>query len=305
MNKSKILSLIAVLNLFLFSFDIYAGSENSRYRWDECGFGGGGTYLAPGISPVSPDTVLVCGNMGGAFISYDNAENFSQIPFQNISCCVVNDAIPRIPWVFDRKDENCIFLKQGHRLLRTKTGGKKWHKMNFCNKETGKYFRGVTFESICRNPAVKNGFLALVRVAKEKKVMILSTEDSGDTWKIFSEFDDKGGRIIDIYAAVSKPGTVIVVKSNEVLITDSGREWKKASKGLENLDKTTVCDFTGAGNADKDILYMTLRAKGKIESGVYVSRDYGVSWEKVLTPHTQEQLDKAVGKSFKINSRGG
>ena len=258
-------------------------------HWKIIGPGGGGTMLAPTISPHDPNVVVEHCDMTGAYITLDGAQSWRMF---NLRTVVETFA-------FDQGDPKVIYAGNAA-LWRSEDQGRSWRMLfpnpvkNTVEHQLGDhadyrlssddpaYASGGTITAIATDPGdskkVYVAFGARQTSGLESRpngTTLLASNDQGVTFAREHEFE--GDRILVLYAA-HRGLLAVGVKS---VYANRAGTWETRSGPGE-----AVVDASVGEAAQKTIIYATTR-KGSL----FVSEDDGRTWQE-RTPALGQQAGR-------------
>ncbi len=265
-------------------------------QWRILGPGGGGTMIAPTISPHNPAWVIEHCDMTGGYMTHDGGQSWRMF---NLRAGIST-------FVFDPLQPSVIYAGNAA-LWRSQDSGRTWqmlfpspkkkfeehmcgdHADYFLTTEDLSYpYSGqeIQIQAITVDPADSRkifiGFGG--SPARSVPARILSSTDGGDSWSPLHEFPS--GRIHLIHAEIRAAGraaSLVVVADNAVFLK-SGDQWQSrrgppggpiqfASTGTSMDGKITRIYATTA----------TTWKGNEFIGGVYASKDFAENWSNLTS----------------------
>ena len=238
--------------------------------WTIIGPGGGGTMIAPTISPHDPRIVVEHCDMTGAYITLDGARSWRMFNLRSVVNVLAFD--PRNPKVIYAGNEalwrtedtgrtwSMVFPDPGKNTIEHQNGD---HAEYSLTTDDGSFPAGQTISAIAveggANPRIWVAFGP--RRAADASLLYVSS-DRGVTWK--RERDFLGERILELKAG---PDALLVIGTGHVHRL-AGGVWAPLSALPASVTRAS------AGRAeDRTFIYATTQ-RGEIQ----ISEDGGVSW---------------------------
>lgn len=285
--------------------------QASDLRWIYTGGPLGGLGYDVRMRPDNPDVMFVTDARSGAFRSQDGGKTW-QAANNGITTRIgeTGELIPVFCLTIDPHNPEIIWagthLQTG--VFKSLDGGNSWKKMGHGITEQGLTLRGFTVDPRTSDIVYTAGevgsweWSGQVLTGHEfdlVKGVVYKTTDGGNNWKKIWEGDNLARYIwIDprnpdvLYVstgifdreaansdyAAGKPGGVGILKS-----LDGGQTWQPMNNGLQNLYIGSL--FMHPTNPD-----ILMAGAGVVTypqgSGVYLTTDGGVSWQKTLDAYT-------------------
>jgi photosystem II stability/assembly factor-like uncharacterized protein len=271
-------TLLGILLLLAPAFAKTPGPAPRFDAWKIIGPGGGGTMIAPTISPHDPNLVVEHCDMTGAYITHDGGLSWRMFNLR----AVVNT------FAFDPKNANVIYAGNAA-LWRSEDQGRFWSMMlpdprkDTVEHQVGDH-SGYVLTSADPAYPKKQGEITAIAVdpASSKRIDVAFSEGRGVS--VLLESNDEG-RSWKQRATFSRP-VLQLVFSRSGLLAVSGeaiyRVTKDASNSLPALG-SGIRAVSAAHNGDATWFYATTRA-----GGVSVSEDGGQSW-RTATPQLGQE----------------
>jgi photosystem II stability/assembly factor-like uncharacterized protein len=284
MNRQRVL--VALLGLPLLAAE-RPGPAPRFDPWTVMGPGGGGTMIAPTISPHDSNVVLEHCDMTGAYITLDGAQSWRMFNLR----AVVN------PFAYDPRDARVIYAGN-EALWRSEDTGRSW-RMIFPNpaKNTVEHQIGdhsnyelttddksfpagrVISEIVVDPESSARIWVAFAGGRQAKSSLIYSSNDRGATWSRTREFPDE-----EILALAGELGSLTVVGTRNTYRHADG-QWSTLAAVPAGLRRASLGHAEG-----RTIVYATTR-KGEI----HLSGDGGASWR--LAQHPASGRFEAIATS--------
>lgn len=257
--------------------------------WQILGPGGGGTMIAPTISPHDPKIVVEHCDMTGAYITLDGGRSWRMFNLRSVLAC----------HAFDPLDPKVIYGGNAG-VWRSEDTGRSWS-LIFPDpaKNTRGHHRGdhgdyslstddpqfppgnPQVEAIAVDPADSRSLYVVFGATGGRPSALYHSGDYGATWTRAKEFED--GRILALHLHKGQPGAqpdVYAVFSNAVQRRIGGA-WERLATPV--AFRTAAAGDVREGGEPR--LYATGLASWQgetLEGGVYVSGDGGRSWKPAL-----------------------
>jgi len=271
-------TLLGILLLLAPAFAKTPGPAPRFDAWKIIGPGGGGTMIAPTISPHDPNLVVEHCDMTGAYITHDGGLSWRMFNLR----AVVNT------FAFDPKNANVIYAGNAA-LWRSEDQGRSWSMMlpdprkDTVEHQVGDHSGYVLTSADPAYPKKQGESTAIaVDPASSKRIDVAFSEGRGVS--VLLESNDEG-RSWKQRATFSRP-VLKLVFSRSGLLAVSGeavyRVTKDASNSLPALG-SGIRAVSAAHNGDATWFYATTRA-----GGVSVSEDGGQSW-RTATPQLGQE----------------
>ena len=244
-------------------------------QWKVVGPGGGGTMIAPTISPRDPSLVVEHCDMTGGYITYDNGQSWRMF---NLRGGIDATA-------FDPSNANIIYAGNAA-LWRTEDRGKSWRMVfpdparNTVEHQVGDHaeyfltsddpsYPGGEISAIAIDPADSSRiFLAFTvhngSTSRGGSSVIVSSADGGHSWRRLASLPAN----VSVLAAQGK--TLIAVSGSSTFeISNSGAVTKLG--GIPGQVKSAAAAYSG----DAIWLYATNH-----QGDLFVSQDSGRTWNR-------------------------
>jgi photosystem II stability/assembly factor-like uncharacterized protein len=244
-------------------------------NWKIIGPGGGGTMIAPTISPHDPKVVVEHCDMTGAYITLDGAQSWRMFNLRG----VVDT------FAFDPRNPKVIYAGN-QALWRSEDTGRSWSmvfpnpKKNTVEHQNGdhadyalttgdaSYPAGHVVSGILVEAAGSRIWVAFAGRRGAEASLLYSSSNRGETWSRQREFPAER-----ILALVSEPDTLVVIGDRQVH-RFAGGKWAPLAAVPAGVTRAS------AGRADgRTFIYATSR-RGEI----HVSEDGGSSWRLAHSP---------------------
>jgi hypothetical protein len=263
----------AVLTLLLPAIVLAADKPAPAPRfdpWTIIGPGGGGTMIAPTISPHDPRIAVEHCDMTGAYITLDGARSWRMFNLRSVVNVMAFD--PRNPKVIYAGNEalwrsedtgrtwNMVFPDPGKNTIEHQNGD---HAEYSLTTGDGSFPAGQTISTIVvEGGANSRIWLAFGPRRGSDASLLYVSSDRGATWKREREFP--GERILELEAG---PDALLVIGTGHVHRLTGG-EWTPLAAVPAGVTRAS------AGRAeDRTFIYATSQ-RGEIQ----VSEDGGASW---------------------------
>ena len=269
--------LVSVLSLPRLVTAVEAAAP-SPVRWEPVGLGGGGAMFTPAISPCDGKLMMVNSDMSGAYISTDGGASWQMIPYSQLR------GNTRCRPAFHPTERQTVFAASGWGggLAVSHDLGRHWQRI-------GNLTRDLQGE-IAIDPGRPDCMLA--GTSKE----VWRSQDGGKSW---TRCEGPHGTAIGFHFDQTSPadGRVCFAATAEGVwrSDDGGATWMEKSAGLPWRDLRSFC---GGSNAAQKVavLYCAVPGKsvdGKYAGGVFRSTDRGESWQSVMAPAINMDIEAA------------
>jgi len=245
-----------------------------KIQWQSVGLCGGGGLYNPVISPHDPNLMMVESDMGGRYVSRDGGRTWTIIHHKQI-----RSAVRGAPPLFHPTKPGVIYALSGYganTIYVTTDNARTWRRWpDDRQPPTGIISRFYI------DPAVPEKLF--IGTADGK---VLFTDDEGRHWR---QAKGVSGAVFNILAEAGSPrerrvyfvGTSAGVFRSD----DGGATFVRKTNGLPAGKRLT--GFAGGSNEAGTILYAATPcwlAGSKLAGGVYVSKDRGETWQRVMNP---------------------
>lgn len=305
MRTSRMFALLAVVTIAVAPVQALqkAGPAPRLDTWRILGPGGGGTMVAPTISPHDSRLVVEHCDMTGAYITTDGALSWRMF---NLRAGITTFA-------FDPKDPKVIYGANAA-LWRSEDTGKTW-RMVFPDpaKSTAEHTwsdhaeyvlttgdqsypasgKDGEIQAIAIDPTDSNRIFVAMAGAflNNDPALLLSSTDRGKSWTRVAEIG--AGRV---FAASVVGSAVFVASESGVFILDGDRtDRRPAPEGR----KIVMASIGRDPKSPSPTVYATTETgwNGKqVAGGVYVSRDGGATWRVALDGLTTKLYQPGEGR---------
>lgn len=231
--------------------------------WEPVGLSGGGYLAAPGLSPLDTKLAMVACDMSANYISRDGGRTWEMIHHGQLQSCIT------CPPVFDPGRSGVIYAVDGRdNSLRI-------------SRDSGKSWVPVETPAPWQRPPR--------RLWLDHTNFFVGTENelwrSSDEFKTWQRCSGIAGDFIGICSDRSREGVYAAATSEGVFVsTDGGETFHSVSQSLPHRKITA---FAGASNRRETMLYAAVECRvedGKLTGGVFASRDFGATWDRVMNP---------------------
>ncbi len=306
-QRAGLVCLLVLSSAFTFFLPLLLASEipgpAPRFdQWRIIGPGGGGTMIAPTISPHNSGWVVEHCDMTGGYITHDGGQSWRMF---NLRAGISTFA-------FDPRQSSVIYAGNAA-LWRSRDSGQTWQMLfpnpkkkceeHMCGDHADYFLttddlsypysgQEVQIQAITVDPVDSRkifiGFGG--SPARGLPARILSSTDGGDSWNPLPEFP--AGRIHLIHAGASAAGksaSLAVVSENGVFLK-SGDQWQSKPGPPGGPIQMASAGTSADGKITR--IYATTAStwNGKeLSGGVYTSKDFGENWSNV-TPGLLEGL---------------
>jgi len=253
---------------------LVASAAAAATAWTPVGLCGGGALYNPAVSPHDPKTLMIESDMGGRYISHDGGASWTLLHQGQIT-----SACRGTPPLFHPTVAGTIYATRGDGaadLLVSRDNGTAW--TPFAPEHQP---RAGLISRIYVDPARPERLL--IGTASGR---LLFTDDEGAAWH---EAAGIQGAVFRIVADASSPKarrTYLVGTAAGVFRSDDdAKTFVPKSRGLPEGKPLT--SFAGGSGPDATLLYATTPcwlADGRLDGGVYVSRDRADSWQRCMNP---------------------
>jgi photosystem II stability/assembly factor-like uncharacterized protein len=238
-------------------------------QWKVIGPGGGGTMIAPTISPLNPALVAQHCDMTGGYISYNNGGSWRMINLHGVIEV----------FAFDPFDDHVIYAGN-EALWRSKDQGKTWAMLspsptkNTVEHETGDHaefsltsddpgYLGGSVTAIAFDPA-HAGHMFVAWQQHDGTSKLGATVDAGASWKTLASLPARVSVLL-----VNPSGLTALSGTTAYLVAPNGE-----SKELGHIPGKLK--LSGGGRSGNDVwLYAT-----NMDGDLFVSKDSGAQWVK-------------------------
>ncbi len=256
--------------------------------WKILGPGGGGTMIAPTISPHDPEIVVEHCDMTGGYITHDGGMSWRMFNLRGGLVC----------HVFDPNNPKVIYAGNAG-LWRSEDTGQSWSLvLPDPAKNTQGHHRGdhgdyslttddsqfpkdyPRVDAIAVDPADSRSLFVAFSSTRAEPASLYHSADYGVTWSRIKEFD--GERILALHLQKGAPGTpsdVLAVFPSTVYRCIGGVwDWVGTPVTFRNA-------AAGVTKSGEPLLYATGPASWQgesLEGGAYISTDEGKTWQSTL-----------------------
>ena len=246
--------------------------------WEPVGLCGGGAMFSLAISPLDPNLVMMSCDMSGAYISRDGGKTWTMFHHSMLKGCTSCAA------VFHPKTPGRIVAPGGWGggLRASSDAGRTWQPYG---KERPWRQRPTV---LYIDPDLGD------RLFVGTSSGAYATDDDGATWRAC---EGAAGSALGFAADRASPRDARVyfigTSAGVFRSDDGGRTFKASSEGLP---QERLASFAGGSDGKIVRLYATVPSKvvdGKLEGGVYVSKDAGRSWQRAMNPQLNVETKRA------------
>ncbi len=251
-------------------------------RWSPVGPGGGGTVIAPAISPHDDQLMFAGCDMSGAYRSTDGGRSWAMLPGEQIRSV---NGYRHSAWGFSVRQPARVFCGTTSAFLVSDDRGATWRALTgpWGQPDWGVSVGPHVFRFDRARPGV--GLAAFCAYRKAGQVKLFVTRDDGQTWAAAGDLPGDAGLVLGAAYDGRQPGALVVGCEHGVFRSgDDGATWQRATTGLDQ-DGRDLLGFAGGSDGRQTRLYATLRgrqADGRYAGGVYRSLDGGASWQPAM-----------------------
>lgn len=272
-----------------------------RFEWSDVGFGGGGRFRGPVLSPHDPSLILLTGDMGAAYRTTDAGANWRMIPYDQLRRLVqsnVRESAQQRIWGFNPDPARAYVVFTGSTLgfMRSDDAGENWRTISgpWETHDVREGHQDAPRLVVFSNTRHGVGFAAFnpgssKTALKKQGVRLYRTTDGGDTWTRFSDLPAGSGHIFALQFVSTSPGRVLAAAGNGIFLSDNdGLTWRAVTAGLPRSGDSDGNDSNGihpidmAGSESKGVFYATFPSSfdkaGNFAGGLYRSGDGGATW---------------------------
>jgi photosystem II stability/assembly factor-like uncharacterized protein len=245
--------------------------------WRIIGPGGGGTMIAPTISPHDPNLVVEHCDMTGAYITHDGGSSWRMFNLRS----VVNT------FAFDPKNANVIYAGNAA-LWRSADNGRSWRmvfpdpRKNTVEHQLGDH-SGYVLTSMDPAYPGKHGEITAIAVdpADARRIHVAFAEGHGAS--VLVESND-GGRSWKQTSHFAQPVLKLVFGGSGLLAVSGQSVYRVTNDDAQALSplNSGIRAVSAAHNGSAVWFYATTR------DGVFVSEDSGRTWHAATPPLGQE-----------------
>jgi photosystem II stability/assembly factor-like uncharacterized protein len=330
---TKLLSLLILTTMVLSCSSrrddaVNGGIPVSNTSWKVIGPGGGGGVMKPTISPFNSNFVITHCDMTGVYITYNGGKSWIMKNLYNVP----DD------FEFDPHDSATVyvatrgFLHSEDRgsgisfLLRSSDKGEHWRiiypdvaaaqnieyiqSTSFLPSDVIKGAIDGTIQKVKVDPSDRNrifiGIAPLIdymgrdkQVKVQEEIRLMMSDDMGKNWKLLSGVP--GRNVMAVFPDSRQDQVTVLTEKACCRI-----EISTGKLTLLPLPVPSVFKADGGMTGQKWLIYIVSEFrsfKGKIEGGVYISHDMGVSWKHAvngLTARTQSGNLPETGRGFAV-----
>jgi len=282
------------------------GPAPRQDAWRVIGPGGGGTMIAPTISPYAPKIVVEHCDMTGAYITTDGGLSWRMFSLR----AVVNT------FAFDPGDKSVIYAGNAA-LWRSDDTGKTW-RMVFPNpaKNTVEHMRGDHAEfvltsddpayppapqsigAIAVDPGDSNRIYIVFEATRNQPASLFLSSDHGSSWRQVMSFAQENIHALYVRRSASGNTADVYVLGESGVYRMSGSNWKH-QKAPEDSKILYGAIGQGAGSRPP-LIYATTATRWmgtKLVGGVYTSDDGGETWHSASTDLARRLYQPGQGEA--------
>jgi photosystem II stability/assembly factor-like uncharacterized protein len=268
--------------LLLFVSALFAWGQAPRFdTWKIIGPGGGGTMIAPTISPHDPHLVVEHCDMTGGYITHDDGSSWRMF---NLRAGIENFA-------FDPSDKNVIYAANVA-LWRSRDRGKSWsmifpdphkntvehqvgdHSDVFLSSDDAAYPGAGEFSAIAIDS--KNSKRIYAAFTKERSTSaIYMSADGGASWKLLAPIPQRA-----LLLTFDDGSLIVVAGKGAYRIASDGKQTELGQLG----SNVFAASAARAGNATR--IYATT-----LDGKIFASQNGGRDWRET-TPHLGQNSGK-------------
>lgn len=260
--------------------------QNPNGRHDAWGFvgpGGGGAMFSPTVSPHNPDHAFVSCDMTGSFVTKNGGKSWRMFNLRG-----------RIHfYVFDTRNPDVVYANSSA-LFRSADAGDTWHVLYPNPQEiSGVISKGDhANEVIVTNDSTRRKVWALAvdpdnsqmlyaAIQVDSQLAFYTSDNAGVSWLKEKTLTDGATNIFTDPSSPPKDRTIYITGSKTITARKNGTWYvNNGPNGVKRLTQFTA----GFDRRRKELVLYAISGKSYFnrkgeKSGIYISRDGGITWE--------------------------